>query len=65
MSPIDLRILYSALGFNAVIMQGKDIFQKDGAFRATALANLIEEFCRVTLPEISSVADVGKETIAD
>jgi len=51
MTPQDLRILSTALGFTAVVMQGENISKKDGARRATGLANLIEEFCHTALPD--------------
>lgn len=51
MTLTDLRLLCTALGFTAVVMQGGEIEKKDGALRATGFANLIEEFCRVSFPE--------------
>lgn len=58
MTTIDLRVLCTALGFTAVVMQGEKIPRKFGALRATAFANLIEEFCRSTVPE-AFAADEG------
>jgi hypothetical protein len=43
------KILFTALGFLAVIMN--EVPQNKRALRATALARLIEEFCATALPE--------------
>jgi hypothetical protein len=56
MTPIDLRILCTALGFTAVVMQGGKLPKSEGVLRASGFANLIEEFCRTTLPDISDEA---------
>ena len=45
----DYQILFTALGFTAVAVQG-DVGQ-DGAAKARAFAGLIESFCRAELPE--------------
>ena len=47
----DLRVLCLALGFTAVVTQGGKLPKKEGASRATAFANLIEEFCQASVPE--------------
>lgn len=54
MTAADLRLLCTALGFTTVIMQGRDVPSPDGARRAAALAGLIEEFCRATVPDLFS-----------
>jgi hypothetical protein len=51
MKPADLRLLCTALGFTAVVMRGEKLPKKEGALRATVFANLIEEFCRASVPE--------------
>jgi hypothetical protein len=51
MTPADLRLLCTALGFTAVVMRGEKLPKKEGALRATGFANLIEEFCRASVPE--------------
>jgi hypothetical protein len=51
MTPIYLRVLCTALGFAAVVMQGGTLPKKEGARRAAQFAALIEEFCRATVPE--------------
>lgn len=51
----DIRFLCTALGFTAVAMQGK-AQDKDSALRAAAFASLIEEFCRVHVPEMAGAA---------
>lgn len=52
MTPTDLRVLCAALGFTAVAMQRGQSPKKESALRAVALAGLIEEFCRATLPDV-------------
>lgn len=51
MTRIDLRVLCAALGFTAVVMQGGRIPRQEGARRASEFAGLIEEYCRITVPE--------------
>jgi hypothetical protein len=51
MNLTDLRVLCLALGFTAVVTQGGKLPKKDGASGATAFADLIEEFCRASVPE--------------
>jgi hypothetical protein len=51
MNPTDLRVLWAALGFTAVVMQGGRLPKAEGAKRAQAFAKLIEEFCRISVPE--------------
>lgn len=51
MTPTDLRLLCTALGFSAVIMRDRKTDGGDDARRAVSLANLIEEFCRVSVPD--------------
>lgn len=50
MTRTDHQLLFTALGFLAVVMKGEDT-KKDGAKRATALAGLIESFCYTTVPD--------------
>ena len=54
MSRSDHQVLFTALGFTAVIIQG-EAGKTKGARRAIELAKLIEEFCALNLPSISSV----------
>ena len=48
MSPEDLRLFCTALGFTAVVMRG-DAQAKGNAARAAGFAHLIEAFCLRTL----------------
>ncbi len=57
MTPTDLRILCAALGFTTVVIQGKKFPKKESDKLAAAFANLIEEFCRVTIPSALGVAN--------
>ncbi len=50
MSPADRQLLFTALGFLAVIVRD-DVPHDRQAMRALAIADLIEAFCRATLPE--------------
>jgi hypothetical protein len=56
-TPTNLRVLYTALGFTAVVMQGGTLPKKEGARRATQFAGLIEEFCRASVPEAYEAAE--------
>ena len=49
MTRTDHQILFTALGFLAVILS--DVPQDKRALRATAIAGLIESFCRSAVPE--------------
>jgi hypothetical protein len=51
MTRMDLRVLFRALGFTAVVMQGGKVPKAEGARRAAAFASLIEEFCRISVLE--------------
>lgn len=53
MTPQDLRILCTALGFTAVVMKGGEN-QKESARRALGFANLIEAFCNYTIPQLGA-----------
>jgi len=55
MTQTDYKVLFTALGFIAVTMQG-DAGQ-DGAAKARAFAGLIEGFCRAELPEACAHED--------
>jgi len=46
----DRQLLFTALGFMAVVMQ-RGTMTGDGAARAQGFAILIEEFCRTAVPE--------------
>ena len=59
MSHFNNRILFTALGFTAVIIQG-EAGKTNGAHRAIELAKLIEEFCTLNLPSIPSVSLVSE-----
>jgi len=50
MSPADRQLLFTALGFMAVIIR-EDVPHDRQAMRAMAIADLIEAFCRSALPE--------------
>lgn len=65
MNPTDLRILCTALGFTAVVMQGGKPSKKEGAVRATGFASLIEEFCRSALPDVFEAANLNLALDAD
>jgi hypothetical protein len=56
MTTIDEKTFFTALGFLAVLLKGKSA-DKDSAARATAMAQLIESFCRAASPELL----VGKD----
>jgi hypothetical protein len=49
MTPADQRVLFTALGFLAVILS--DVPEEKQALRATAIARLIESFCMSAAPE--------------
>ncbi|MFY9288601.1 MAG: hypothetical protein WAO98_08895 [Alphaproteobacteria bacterium] len=51
MTRLDYQVLFAAFGFTLVAMQGERIPKKDGALRAAAFSQLIEEFCRNSVPE--------------
>ena len=51
MTRINLRAFCAALGFTAVVMQGGKIPKQEGARRASEFAALIEEYCRISVPE--------------
>lgn len=55
MTRTDQQILFTALGFTAVVLQGGR--EDDGSRRAQEFARLIEEFCRATLPEVFAPTD--------
>lgn len=55
----DARVLCAALGFTAVVTQGGKLPKKEAAIRAAAFAGLIEEFCRVSVPE--AFGETGEE----
>jgi hypothetical protein len=50
MTPTDLRVLCAALGFTAVVIQGGKVPKQEGARRASEFTELIEEYCRLTVP---------------
>jgi hypothetical protein len=50
MTSADRQILFTALGFLAVILRN-DVPHEKQALRAMAIADLIEAFCRSALPE--------------
>lgn len=51
MTPTDLRLLCAALGFTAVVSHGGKAPKQEAARRAREFARLIEEFCRLAVPE--------------
>ncbi len=51
MTPTYLRVLCSALGLTAVVVQGGKLPREEGTKRAIQFASLIEDFCRETVPE--------------
>jgi len=59
----DYQILFAALGFTAVTMQGA--IGTDLATRAHGLAMLTEEFCRNALPEAFAPEDRVQEASSD
>jgi len=62
MTETDLRLLCTALGFTAVVMQGEKLLKDESASRAVGLAKLIEEFCHASVPEAFGRADTDSET---
>ena len=62
MTYLNSQTLFIALGFTAVILQGK-VAETDGAERATALAKLIEEFCALNVVDgaLVSTANLANE----
>ena len=61
----DLRVLCTALGFTAVVMQGGTPPKKEGAGRAAQFAGLIEEFCRASVPEAFEATEKENVRVAD
>lgn len=57
MTPNDLRILSTALGFTAVAIQPSEEELHLRATMAKTLALMIEEFCRINVPDAFSVAN--------
>ena len=57
----DQKVLFTALGFLAVVLKGEPV--ADQAERALAIAGLIESFCRLHVPEafgdVSAPVDVS------
>ncbi len=53
MTRTDHRIIFTALGFLAVIMRN-DLPQDKRALRAASIADLIEAFCLVEIPDAFS-----------
>ncbi len=51
MTLTDLRLLCAALGFTAVVIHGGKAPKREAARRAGEFARLIEEFCRLSVPE--------------
>lgn len=51
MDSTDFRLLCSALGFTAIILQGGKAPKHIAARQAGHYAKLIEEFCRLAIPE--------------
>jgi hypothetical protein len=49
MTHTDYKVIFTALGFLAVILN--DVPKDKQALRATAIASLIESFCMATVPE--------------
>jgi len=50
MTRMDYRVIFTALGFLAVILRN-DVPQDKQALRATTIARLIESFCITSLPD--------------
>ena len=59
MTRTDRQILFTALGFLAVILRD-DLPQDKRALRATSIAELIEAFCMSALPEAFEQKKRGK-----
>ena len=51
MTRTDYQVLFTALGFTAVVMQGEKLAKAEGKLRALAFAKLIGEFCQLNVPE--------------
>ena len=59
MTRTDREILFTALGFLAVVLRD-DVPHDKQAMRAMAVADLIESFCRSALPESFAEEDLDK-----
>jgi hypothetical protein len=51
MTPTDHKVVFTALGFLAVILSD-DVPKNKQALRARSIATLIESFCHSSLPEL-------------
>jgi hypothetical protein len=51
MTRTDFKVLFTALGFAAVVVHGKGKSSTDNHTRALSLSIFIEEFCRAHVPE--------------
>jgi hypothetical protein len=60
MTANDHKILFTALGFLAVIL--RDVPREKQALRATAIAGLIESFCMSVVPEAFGGQDAADES---
>ncbi len=59
MSREDRQILFTALGFLAVVMR-EGMPREKQAMRARAMADLIEAFCRSELPQAFAAKDMDE-----
>lgn len=59
MSRTDRQLVFTALGFLAVIVR-EDVPHECQAMRALAIADLIEAFCRSSLPEAFNQEDLDE-----
>jgi hypothetical protein len=57
MTRTDHKMIFTALGFLAVVMN--DVPPDNHAMRATAIAKLIESFCMVSVPEAFGGGETG------
>ena len=60
MTLTDLRLLCAALGFTAVVIHGGKTPKHEAAGRAGEFARLIEDFCRLSVPEVME-GEEGKD----
>jgi hypothetical protein len=62
---MDLRALCAALGFTTVVMQGGRVPKQEAARRASDVAGLIEEFCRIAVPKAFEHAEEEVMQVVD
>src|SRR5580658_8456231 len=61
----DLRALCTALGFTVVVIKDGEVPKAEGARRALEVAGLIEEFCRISVPDAFERGRAKKLRVVD